>query len=270
VNTELIDRLSSLRVEVDTETAERHVAAISAALTEPPTRVSVGRRFRLRLAPVLAGLALMVAPATGVAVAAESSVPGDVLYPVKQVTEQVRSWFDPGVAADHRLDELETVIDRGAGPDEVAERLANATDAVIDFGAGDDRSAGFDQRLDAARDRIRTSDPATTRQSGSPADGPADPGREGAGHDDGRDGRDSDPNQEQQREPGESDTGSDVDPVRTRGDDDRGTGATTTTSTTSVPPRGDDRPADSGGGGGAGGGSGGGAADRPPRSRGDA
>ena len=64
------------------------------------------------------------------ALAAEDAVPGDVLYPVKQSTEWVRSLIDPTVVQEHRVDELEIVIDRGAPIDVIVDRFDASVDAV--------------------------------------------------------------------------------------------------------------------------------------------
>ena len=50
----------------------------------------------------------MIAPA-GLAAASEGSVPGDTLYPVKQLSERVLVLFDSEVIARHRLEEIETL-----------------------------------------------------------------------------------------------------------------------------------------------------------------
>jgi hypothetical protein len=134
MNAQLHDRLSALRLDVRPEVQTQHGATITAALREPvelPHRVR-DAALRRRLAAVAGTLALIGAPAA--AVAAEGAVPGDTLYPIKRVTETVRSWFDDTVAADHRIDELETVVERGAGANVVFDRLEDAESAVTDLG----------------------------------------------------------------------------------------------------------------------------------------
>ncbi|NNF69600.1 MAG: hypothetical protein HKN01_07490, partial [Acidimicrobiia bacterium] len=120
MKSDIQQRLGALSIELDDQVMDRQLAAIETALTAPPAPVAKPRRsWRYRLAPIAAGLTLFAAPAA--AVAAESTVPGDLHYPVKQVTEQVRSWFDPGIVVEHRLEELETVLDRDAADDVVSD-----------------------------------------------------------------------------------------------------------------------------------------------------
>lgn len=260
MKTDLADRLSTLRIEIDPVTLDRHIAATSSALKEPLPAASPVRRRRMRLAPVLASLMIFAAPVTGVAVAAENSIPGDVLFPVKQVTEHVRSWFDPGIRADHRLDELETVLDRGSGPDEVAARLAAADEAVADLSVDDEVSRDYVARLDAARDRVR--------QRSSDGTAPTDREPQSGG----RDERTSPPSTETE-EPSRrtADPARDLPPAdRDPGEEPTRTTTTSTTSTTVAPGNGgrSDGGDSSGGPGPGGDAPGDGSRDQPPR-RGD-
>ena len=261
MKTDVADRLSALKIEMDPATLDRQLAATSAALKEPLLPAPRHLRRRMRLAPVLASLVIFAVPVTGVAVAAESAIPGEILFPVKQVTEQVRAWFDPGVRADHRLDELETVLDRGGPPDEVASLLSAADQAVADLTLDDERSQTFEARLDAARIRLRdrSSDPTAppdgepglgdrTERTEPPFSDPDEPGQQ-------RGGSESD------QPPADGDRGEE----RTR------TTSTSTTSTT-VPPRDDSRSdgGDPSGEAGPGGDAPGDeSTDQPPRRRGD-
>jgi hypothetical protein len=82
---------------------------------------------------VLAFGVMMTFGTASLGLAAEGSLPGETLYPVKQVTETVRSWFDDDVIADHRLDELEITVERKAGDSVIADRLRDARNAVGDL-----------------------------------------------------------------------------------------------------------------------------------------
>jgi hypothetical protein len=73
--------------------------------------------------------ALVVIPA-GMALAAENSVPGDPLFPVKRVTETVRSWVDEDVVAIHRLEELEKMIISDVAGDRISDQVERATEAL--------------------------------------------------------------------------------------------------------------------------------------------
>lgn len=92
---------------------------------------------------VRAGLATGVASAmigsAGVAVAAQQAIPGDVLYPVKQATEDVRMWLTGGQVeagrlhlqfARERLEEIEDGAGRLDG-DQVIDTLGDMDDETI-------------------------------------------------------------------------------------------------------------------------------------------
>lgn len=135
MNAQLKERLSALRIDMPGDLEKAHLERVVLALREAPAgavRPVRPGRLRHRLAS-LAGAAMLVLVPGSAAIAAEDAVPGDLLYPVKQLTETVRSWFDPSVVADHRIDELETVIDRGDSNDEITERLRDAEHAVDDL-----------------------------------------------------------------------------------------------------------------------------------------
>ena len=172
------ERLGELSIEVSQETAEMHLSAIAAELRSPSPIPP--RRFRRRRLPIVAvAAALLVALTAGGAVAAESAVSGDRLYPVKQATEWVRSWVDPTVPADHRIDELEELIDRRAAHEAIADQLQRAEDAVADVSVGDAvTDSPLVDRLDAVRDQARdVIDPAPMVSDQPPSDAPPVHGR---------------------------------------------------------------------------------------------
>jgi len=109
---------------VSAEVRQLHLDTIELELSAP-TRPIARRRRVTRRALVIAA-AITIATLSGAALAAEGSVPGDLLYPIKQVTEEVRSWFDDDVSAIHRVDELDRVIERDSPPIEIEERLNDA------------------------------------------------------------------------------------------------------------------------------------------------
>jgi len=150
MSVDIRDRLADLHIEITPETATRHRAAIKAELKSPspiPVR-HMGRRRRPTL--ILAIVAVVVLTAAG-ALAAETAVHGEPLFPVKQVTEWARTWVDPTVPADHRIEELESLIDRRANQDAITDQLRRAEDAVADVA---DNDAVLVDRLNRARDRI--------------------------------------------------------------------------------------------------------------------
>jgi len=148
VKVALHQRLADLHVDMPADVADRHVAEISTELIHlgpgtPP------RRLRQRwVLPVVVAAALLIPSA---ALAAESAAPGDILYPVKRTTEWMRSIVDSTIGAEHRVDELEIVIDRRSPIEEVADRLADAEESL----ERSDAPRQLTDRIDAARDDIR-------------------------------------------------------------------------------------------------------------------
>lgn len=148
------DRLAGLRIEIAHDAAVVHRGAIAATLRSPSPIPPIRRRRR-RMSMIAVVTAVLVVLTAAGALAAESALPGDRLYPVKQATEWVRSRIDPTVPADHRIDELEILIDRRAAHDAIADQLRIAEDAVAEAVTQD---AVIDSplvdRLDGVRDRI--------------------------------------------------------------------------------------------------------------------
>ena len=134
---QLGDRLrAAYRIEMSDQTRQRQLAAISSALKEAPAithaATPAAARWRTRLAALVAA-ATVFTPAA-VAVAAESSLPGDPLYPVKQVTEDLRAVIDPTIVARHRLDEAERMHDRDRPVTDIVVILDEADRAITDAG----------------------------------------------------------------------------------------------------------------------------------------
>ena len=153
MNDTVSNRLADIRIEIDADTATMHLAAIGTELLSPsPIPPRRYRRTRLPVV-VVAALVLVALSAVG-GLAAETAVPGDRLFPVKQATEWVRSWVDPGLPAAHRVDELETLIQRRAAHEAIADQLQRAEAAVRDA----IEAATVDQpvvdRLDRAWDQV--------------------------------------------------------------------------------------------------------------------
>ena len=106
--------------------------------------------------------------------AAEAALPGDLLYPVKLVVEPVRSLFDPDVAANHRVEELERLAVSDAPAGDINRAFDRAQRAVDDTA-----SPELAQRVERVREQIRDSrsggEDATDRatESAPSGDGPA-------------------------------------------------------------------------------------------------
>ena len=145
---ELRKRLGELKVDIDEQTAEQHLALVQAELRDPGRPRTRSRRRPVRLAALVAAGTLLALP--GAALASQDAVPGDLLYPIKRATESVVSVFDPNIQAENRVEELEIVVDRGAAQDEIADRLADAELATTDT----DTPAELLARLDRVRERV--------------------------------------------------------------------------------------------------------------------
>ena len=148
---------------LEDQVREAQLAAISAELSAvAPEPLPVRRVRRFRMAPAAIVLALFVIlPITG-AIASERTVPGDVLYPVKLSLEPIVSVFRPSVEAEHRVEEVELLIERDAADDEVATAITRAREAV----AEEPLDAPLRVRLDDAVDRVRDDQPGATTDDG--------------------------------------------------------------------------------------------------------
>lgn len=107
-------RAASEALQMSDSSQARHLEAISDALSStaapdadivPLSAARAGRRRRM-VASIVA--AAVIAPA-GLAAASEGSIPGDALYPVKQLSERVLVMFDADVIAQHRIEEIEAL-----------------------------------------------------------------------------------------------------------------------------------------------------------------
>lgn len=124
--------LEKLQTSMDVETAGQQQRSVRAAIvTAGPVDA---RRWWAHSGRWLAGLVVglgVLAPAT--AFAADSAQPGDLLYPVKKAVEPILGWFDDDVAAQHRVEELEEVVNDTSRTDEIDEGLVrDAVDAVAE------------------------------------------------------------------------------------------------------------------------------------------
>jgi hypothetical protein len=113
------------------------LAVIAAAVDNAALVPAAAPTIRRRLSVVAVAAGLFVLPA-GIAIAAEGSLPGDALYPVKRVTETVRSWIDDDLPAQHRVEELEKLMAADASDDVIADQVRRATDAVDELAVDHD------------------------------------------------------------------------------------------------------------------------------------
>lgn len=133
-------RIEGIRLKASEDTRQRHLSAVSAEIDSHAHRPFSSRRL-LAIALAL----LVVFPVA--ALASDSAVPGDVLYPVKRLVEPVIGIFDRDLAATHRVEELEQLVADQAPSDVVQDSLGRAT-AVVD------PTSDLWDRLDTVRDRV--------------------------------------------------------------------------------------------------------------------
>ena len=155
------------------EVRSRHQESIAAAVAAGSATPVVSHRPRRRLSTVLVTAALVVLP-TGIALAAESSVPGDVLYSVKKVTEKIRAVVDEDVVAEHRIEELKKLVAADAPTEVIADQIDRVVVEIDRLGDDHQLGSRFDQATaGVAADRIVHDPPAGTAGGGAPVDTPA-------------------------------------------------------------------------------------------------
>ncbi|MCL1595098.1 MAG: hypothetical protein M3132_12180 [Actinomycetia bacterium] len=147
---------SAYGVDMDDAAQRDQIATIASVLTtlppESPVASTMLERWRTKIVALIAAVSL--ASPVAVAVAAEGTVPGDVLYPVKQVTEDFRSVFDPTISARHRIQEAEQMHESGHPSTEVDAVLTDADNAIDDIGDPVELRSQWAE----TRDRIMMSD----------------------------------------------------------------------------------------------------------------
>ena len=133
------------RADYVADLRSRLMAEADTALVPTDARLVLPQRHpasrkQSRFTAAVAGL-VMVGTSAGIAVAAQSSVPGDGLYPLKRGLEHVGerlSLSDAGRGRDllgqatTRLDEVDSLLDRGASDAEVAATLHSFTGSAGD------------------------------------------------------------------------------------------------------------------------------------------
>jgi len=133
------------RADYVTDLRSRLMAEADTALVPTDARLVLPQRHpasrkQSRFSAAVAGLVL-VGSSAGIAVAAQGSVPGDGLYPLKRGLEHVGerlSLSDAGRGRDllgqatTRLDEVDSLLDRGASDAEVAATLHSFTSSAGD------------------------------------------------------------------------------------------------------------------------------------------
>lgn len=164
--------LDAVRVEVSAATRERHLSAIETALAS--TRPRRGRRFRLM---AIATAILMLLPV--IALAAERTGPGDLLYPVRQVFERVAD-----VIGAQPPDGSPSVSPGGAStiPLETSTTTTDRVTSTVREVAPRDRASSPGPETDhtTVDEDVRTTDTTAADDDRMPA-GSTEPGRDAAG-----------------------------------------------------------------------------------------
>ena len=140
-----LSQLAAFRIDVDDATRALDLEAIRIELRRSPGPGAARRRWTLGIV-----VAMILAGPTA-AIAADDAVPGDLLYPVKRAVEPIVQLFDRDVVAEHRVEELEGLIDREADEAEIEQRIVIARDAAADADA-----PLLDQEIDRIVDRWRS------------------------------------------------------------------------------------------------------------------
>jgi hypothetical protein len=118
--------LEQIRITVDETTRDKHLVAVGTAL-RAREHGSRGRGRVLALALVLALLVPVMA------LAAESTVPGDFLYPIKRAVEPIVQVFDSDAPAQRRVREVEVLFERDAPDEAIVQHVDVARDMVTDY-----------------------------------------------------------------------------------------------------------------------------------------
>ncbi len=152
-------RSASEAIVMSDSTQARQLEAIAATLAEDEvTSIDSTRTRRRVVASIIA--AAMIAPA-GLAAASETSVPGDPLYPVKQLSEKVLVLFDEDVIARHRVEEIESLEDRGTNDPSLVESARLALSAL-----GSDHALW--QRLEASTAEVEIDEDESQSETSLP------------------------------------------------------------------------------------------------------
>ena len=120
------EELSNANPYLSDETQASHLAAIDAAL-EARNVVPIKESRFSPMRWVAAAVILVGIGAPSAVVASAGSLPGDLLYPIKQISEPILIRFDAEVVARHRIDE---VVKLRARDLPAADVLREAEDAV--------------------------------------------------------------------------------------------------------------------------------------------
>jgi hypothetical protein len=165
----------STRFHISDETRAAHMRAISEAVASAPTP-TVGR-VRSSLRRRVGGIALVgaiLAGPTGVALAAQGSLPGSSLYSVKRAVEHIQSVFDSSTPAKHRLDELSRLIATSDDQSKISEAFGEAETAVAAAPDSTELSSILDELRQKATEEGTTAETSDSTETSEPVVEPAD------------------------------------------------------------------------------------------------
>lgn len=179
LTTRLQNSMSEVSLADDVKAA--HLSAISEALASAPV-VPLDRVSRRRRVIAAVTAAALIGP-TGLAAASGDALPGEPLYGVKQVSEQVTSLFDPDVIARHRVEEAEALAMLGRRADDAITKAADAVAGLPEDHALRQRLAALaadrdDDDPEQDRDRDRAVQPDPGDEDDTSHDGATDGGDE--------------------------------------------------------------------------------------------
>ena len=160
----------------------RWLEAIRTELQRTPAGPSVARR-RWTLGVVVA--LILAGPAA--AIAADDALPGDLLYPIKRIAEPIVELFDDDVTVEHRIEEVEGLVDRETDDVVIQQRIDIARDALAETDSPRlereldrivdrwiaDRATGPDHTSDLSPTTTRPLRPAPTTDRRDQEPGPA-------------------------------------------------------------------------------------------------
>ena len=156
--------LQSLRIEMSGEVRDAQFESIVTALHQAPLAplplISRVRASWRKWTVAFAAIGTALVPVA--AVASDSSLPGDFLYPVKLTVERIQVLFDDDLDAEHRVTELEELIERDF-PQPLVDRhivdtanvLNETTDRIDLVERYDDAVSDYVERQTHRRDRDR-------------------------------------------------------------------------------------------------------------------
>lgn len=154
--TVLLPELEQVRVVVDRETRDRHIAAMRAAMSE-----TASPRFRRRRFLAVAVALILLLPV--LTLAARDAVPGDFLYPVKVALDPVTDALGWRAGAESRIGEVEVMVDRRMDNALIREHADLAIDRLVAEERAIEERLALVARLENATDGLEGMGPVRSR-----------------------------------------------------------------------------------------------------------